>query len=144
MNKRTKQTSKNHIALPSVSKALGSIPSTGWLHTANKHVRRCSTLTLLIKQWDTSTVYSRLKPKTLKHYRMQGRMWGNSLTHPLRETVLTMSQKTEYYHTSQQTCFSKIMPKPIPGTRIFATVLFLADKSRAQPKLGSNKGWTGS
>lgn len=71
-------------------------------------------------------------------------MWGNSLTHPRQETVLTMSQKTEHYHTSQQTCSSKIMPKPIPGTRIFATVLFLADKSWAQPKLGSIKGWSGS
>lgn len=42
MNKRTKQISKNQIALPSVYKALGSIPNTGWFHTAHKHVKRCS------------------------------------------------------------------------------------------------------
>lgn len=42
MNKRTQRTSKNHIALSRVYKALGSIPNTGWFHTANKHVKRCS------------------------------------------------------------------------------------------------------
>lgn len=36
MNKRTKQTSKNHTALPRFN------PNTGWLHIANKHVKRCS------------------------------------------------------------------------------------------------------